>query len=281
MSWFYDEERERIAADPTKALNIKYVPSTRFWFEEGLPHYQIIQLFVAYWHYTILISFLYILTVFGIQKSMARRKPMNLKWSLFAWNGSLAVFSIFGAIRTLEEVFNTVYYHGLYKGLCYGYEPSSMAAHWYLFFAVSKFVELGDTVFLALRKKPLTFLHCYHHCTVMVYTFHAGSEVMGMGRWFMGMNFIAHSFMYTYYAIMSVGIRLPRGLAKFVTLVQLLQMFVGLAVSLSANVVKHVLHMPCQQSLQNLYLSYAIYASYAVLFLQFFYQRYSNKSKRE
>lgn len=67
-------------------------------------------------------------------------------------------------------------------------DTSSVTAHWYLFFALSKFTELGDTVFLVLRKRPLTFLHCYHHCSVMVYTFNAGAEHLACGRWFMWMN---------------------------------------------------------------------------------------------
>ena len=33
-------------------------------------------------------------------------------------------------------------------------------------FAISKLVEYGDTVFLVLRKRPVTFLHWFHHTTV-------------------------------------------------------------------------------------------------------------------
>lgn len=34
-----------------------------------------------------------------------------------------------------------------------------------------KFYELFDTVILALKKKPLTFLHVYHHCLTLILCF--------------------------------------------------------------------------------------------------------------
>lgn len=62
-------------------------------------------------------------------------------------------------------------------------------------------------------------------------------------RYFIWMNLIAHSFMYTYYAAMSRGIKVPRAIAKCVTLLQLAQMFVGLGVSISVAVVKFKLYV--------------------------------------
>lgn len=98
------------------------------------------------------------------------------------------ILYIFRCLRTSEEFFHTIFNRGFYQSICYSMDTTSPTAHWYLFFAVSKFAELGDTIFLVLRKRPLTFLHCYHHCSVMVYTFNSGAEHLACGRWFMWMN---------------------------------------------------------------------------------------------
>ncbi|KAI6189763.1 Elongation of very long chain fatty acids protein [Aphelenchoides bicaudatus] len=252
-----------------------------FPFEQGIPDDEVTQLLVKYWPHTVTVSAVYLALVYSIQWAMSDPKtpPYDLKRQLFLWNGALALFSIFGFLRTSEEFFHTVYNHGYYKSICYSMDTSSVTAHWYLFFALSKFVELGDTIFLVLRKRPLTFLHAYHHCSVMVYTFNAGAEHLACGRWFMWMNLCAHSVMYVYYTVMSTGTKVPRAIAKCVTLVQITQMFLGIIVSMSVFLAKHVLNLPCKQSNTNLYLAFGIYISYAFLFVRFFYQAYSTQPK--
>ena len=68
--------------------------------------------------------------------------------------------------------------------------------------AVSSFQvpELGDTIFIVLRKQKLIFLHWYHHITVLIYCWYSFSQYTAPARWFVVMNFIVHSIMYTYYA---------------------------------------------------------------------------------
>ncbi|KHJ82981.1 GNS1/SUR4 family protein [Oesophagostomum dentatum] len=104
----------------------------------------------------------------------------------------------------------SLYQHGIYRSLCYSCHPNDVAAFWSFLFAISKVVELGDTMFIVLRKKPLIFLHYYHHAAVLIYTVHSGAEHTAPGRAFISMNYLAHSAMYTYYAIVAYGLRLPK-----------------------------------------------------------------------
>ena len=51
-----------------------------------------------------------------------------------------------------------------------------------------------------LRKQKLIFLHWYHHITVLIYCWYSFSQYTAPARWFVVMNFVVHSIMYTYYA---------------------------------------------------------------------------------
>ena len=44
---------------------------------------------------------------------------------------------------------------------------------WSYLFALSKYYELADTLFLILKRKPVIFLHWYHHTTVLLFTWFA------------------------------------------------------------------------------------------------------------
>ncbi|KAI6186702.1 Elongation of very long chain fatty acids protein [Aphelenchoides besseyi] len=263
------------------ALTASYQHAFAFPFEQGIPDDTVTQWLIDYWPHTITVSAVYLTLVYCVQRLMRSRKPFELRRPLILWNGVLAIFSILGAIRTSEEFFYTLLNRGFYTSICYSMDTTSVNAHWYLFFAMSKFVELGDTFFLVLRKRPLSFLHCYHHCSVLVYTINAGAEHLAAGRVYMFLNFVAHSFMYTYYWAMSRGIKVDRSVAKFVTFIQLSQMWCGIGVSASVFVYQHILHYPCKQSLTNLFLTGVLYVSYCALFLNFWIQAYRSPKKEK
>jgi len=217
----------------------------------------------------------YMLLVFGGQHYMADRPAFKLRGALTLWNIFLAVFSIIGVARTLPEFLHTLSKHGLYSSFCSPsfIEQDRVCGFWTFMFVLSKVPELGDTLFIVLRKQKLIFLHWYHHLTVLIYVFYSFKEFAAPARWFMVMNFLCHSAMYSYYALKALRFRVPKGIAMVITSMQLLQMFVGCFVTYSAYSIKQS-GQSCHVSDTTLNLSIVMYASYAVLFARFFHNAY-------
>lgn len=69
---------------------------------------------------------------------MKSRQALSLRWPLFLWNFSLALFSILGFVRFTEDLAVSLLTHGFYKSLCYSCEPRGVAAFWAFLFALSK-----------------------------------------------------------------------------------------------------------------------------------------------
>lgn len=229
----------------------------------------------------VVIVAIYLLCLVSGTRYMKNKSPYVLRRSLFLWNVGLAVFSVLGALSTLP---NLLHVAGR-KGFVYSSCNSSMYSDatlmlWTWLFTFSKVVELGDTFFLIAKKTPVQFLHWYHHCTVLVYTWYGSSSQSANGHWFGTMNFVVHSFMYTYFAARAAGARVPSWIAKAVTSLQISQMFVGLAVNIAVLMALQR-GQECHVNPKILYTGFAIYASYAILFLHFFYGRYIRKTKKK
>ena len=60
---------------------------------------------------------------------------------------------------------------------------------WVGLFIYSKMPELLDTAFLTFQKKPVIFLHWFHHVTVLLYCWHAYHHQVSSGLWFASMNY--------------------------------------------------------------------------------------------
>lgn len=73
--------------------------------------------------------------------------------------------------------------------------------YWNWLFMASKIFELIDTIFLVLRKKPLLFLHWYHHILTMIFAYYSYPISPAFNRWGIHLNSFVHSFMYRYVLI--------------------------------------------------------------------------------
>ena len=112
-----------------------------------------------------------------------------------------------------------------------------VTSFWNSLFVISKAVELGDTMFLVLKKRPVKFLHMYHHATVLIYCWQSHSEHASTGLWFAAMNTVVHSIMYSYYAARTLGVKVGRRVAMTITAMQIFQMVFGLIVSFSVRAI--------------------------------------------
>lgn len=206
---------------------------------------------------------------------MANREGFRLKQLLIWWNGALALFSIIGSLRTVPHLISNIANHGWQYSVCA--PPEIAFGHgtvgvWMFAFILSKVPELLDTVWLILRKRKVIFLHWFHHATVLAYCWHAYMTRAGSGLWFAGMNYTVHAIMFTYYMLAAQGKR--PSWAPLVTTLQIVQMFVGMAVVAATAYIKWGTADSCAIEDSNLMAGAAMYSSYAFLFVQFAVRRY-------
>jgi len=147
---------------------------------------------------------------------------------------------------------------------------------WIYYFNFSKVFEFLDTAFIVLRKKPLIFLHYYHHVATMLYCWW-GIIVMPFvnctGWIFALMNLIVHSVMYTYYALTALGYRPSWNV--FVTIIQIAQMFGGIYVLYASTTCHHFVVD------STFWVPFLMYLSYLLLFCQIFGEKYLFPSKSQ
>lgn len=234
-------------------------------------------------HYSVYISAFYVFTIFGIQKFMKNRPKYNLRGPLMVWSLALCVFSFCGFWNVGLFHLRYLVERGWKGSVC---DPLLVQKHvslWSWLFCISKLPELIDTYFIVLRKQKLIFLHWYHHITVFVYCWYSYGEITNPQQWFVTMNYFVHSIMYLYFTIRASSIyRPPMWVNMFITSLQLLQMMVGVWVNL--YVFLNMRYTPgwyCDGKVETTYVyvgsAFAMYASYFVLFVNFFYSVYFSK----
>ncbi|XP_074928969.1 very long chain fatty acid elongase 3 isoform X2 [Chelonoidis abingdonii] len=139
-------------------------------FERHFDELQAIQWMRENWRKSFSFALAYMLLIFGGQHVMKQRRGYNLRKPLVLWSLSLALFSIIGTLRTWGYMGFVLSTSGFKRSVCDpGFYNGPVSKFWAYMFVQSKVPELGDTVFIILRKQRLIFLHWYHHVTVLLY----------------------------------------------------------------------------------------------------------------
>ena len=231
------------------------------------------------WTLSIYISAVYVALVFLGKRWMRDRPAYSLRRPLAMWNTGLMVFSVLGFLTVFPPIARSVLQNGFLHSVCHDSLFSSpQTALWGTLFLFSKPLEFGDTFFIILRKTPLNFLHWYHHISVFIYSAYGITPFSGLSNWFGAANVLVHSVMYSYYTLKATGFHIPRAVAQSVTVLQLVQFVLGLTVITSGLLQKNS-GVECEGSYRLFYAGVALYMSYLVLFLNFFYQRYVRRIK--
>ncbi|XP_069662894.1 very long chain fatty acid elongase 4-like isoform X3 [Haliaeetus albicilla] len=185
---------------------------------------------------------------------MRQQKPLKLQGLLVAYNLAMMTLSSY---MFYEFLVTSVLDN--YSYLCQPVDYSRS--------------ELGMRVFFILRKKQeqVTFLHVYHHGTMLFNWWSGVKYVPGGQAFFIGMlNSFVHIFMYGYYALASLGPRMHPYLwwKRYLTIMQLCQ-FVAIAAHSSYNLFTEC---PFPDGFNAAVFLYIL--SLIALFLRFYYQTY-------
>lgn len=147
-------------------------------------------------------------------------------------------------------------------------------AFWHYF--MNKLMDLLDTIFFVLRKKQshITFLHIYHHVSMVILTFGVGKYFAGVEAQLTGLiNIIIHIFMYFYYTVASFGNTFTFHLKykKYLTRLQIVQFLIVLVHSVAA----HYLSCGFNLIVIKFFMFEAI--TNLVLFLNFYHKTYGKE----
>uniref|UniRef100_A0A6B2LGW9 Elongation of fatty acids protein n=1 Tax=Arcella intermedia TaxID=1963864 RepID=A0A6B2LGW9_9EUKA len=224
---------------------------------------------------------MFYIAILALLPKYVRKNGLNIEGLLPYWNFVLFVGSCLGAGTYLFIMVRKHYGSSYYQMICdpEGEAYEGLFGFMAFAFLISKFMEFGDTIFLIAKKKPIDFLHWYHHLTVMFYTWGSVANRNSLGQWFGLINALVHSLMYYYFWRVSLRHRLSWGIV--VTVFQTTQMGIGL-VLLASWVHYWSAGMECgsEDPMMTVVAGIVMYGSYLFLFLRFFVKRYLSKTHK-
>ncbi|XP_038572040.1 elongation of very long chain fatty acids protein 4-like [Micropterus salmoides] len=226
-----------------------------------------------------IIFLLYLCVVWFGPRLMKNRQPVDLKAVLIVYNFAMVCLSayMFYEFLVTSRLSN---YSFSCEPVDYSNSPLAMrmaSVCWWFFF--SKVIELSDTIFFILRKKSsqVTFLHVYHHGT-MIFNWWAGVKyVAGGDSYFVGMiNSFVHVVMYFYYGLAAIGPHMQKYLwwKRYLTSLQLLQ-FLLFLIHTGYNLLTEC---DFPKSMNLFVFTYCF--TLIILFSNFYHQSYLNKKKQ-
>ncbi|EJU02010.1 GNS1/SUR4 membrane protein [Dacryopinax primogenitus] len=170
----------------------------------------------------------YLGVIFGIREIMKPYKPLKLNGLFQIHNLFLVTVSALVLVLMLEEILPHWYKHGFFSAICNTTAWTPRMEFYYIVNYYIKYVELIDTVFLVLKKKPLAFLHVFHHAATALLCFTQLEGRTSVSWVVISINLAVHVLMYYYYYATAGGAKI--WWKKYLTTFQIVQFVIDLFV---------------------------------------------------
>ncbi|KAA1471481.1 elongase of fatty acids ELO [Dentipellis sp. KUC8613] len=170
----------------------------------------------------------YLAAIFGIREIMKGRQPLKLTFLFQVHNVILSAGSAILLALFLEEMLPALWYHGPFYALCNHDVWTPSMEFYYMVNYSFKYLELLDTIFLALKKKPLAFLHVFHHSATALLCFSQLNGKTSISWVVISLNLAVHVLMYYYYYATAGGAKI--WWKKYLTTMQIVQFIIDLFV---------------------------------------------------
>ncbi|KAK6859847.1 hypothetical protein PG990_012849 [Apiospora arundinis] len=230
---------------------------------------------------------LYVIVVFGGREFMRNRQPLKLNGLFKIHNLFLTLLSGGLLLLFIEQLAPQLWRDGLYENICGADGWTKPLVTLYYLNYLTKYVELIDTVFLMVKKKPLTFLHTYHHPATALLCFTQLSGNTSVSWVPITLNLTVHVVMYWYYFQTARGIKV--WWKEWITRLQIAQFVIDLGFIYFACYDYYVsVHHPwlphvgrCAGKPLAAWMGCIILSSYLVLFIMFYIATYRKVSARK
>jgi len=230
----------------------------------------------------------YLATLWIGQRVMEDRKAIQLKPIFMLHNALLSSGSGLLLALMLEEIVPIVWQHGFFYGICHTKAWTARLEFYYMINYAFKYWEFVDTFFLVIKKKPLAFLHVFHHAATMLLTYTQLGGRTSVSWVPITLNLTVHVLMYYYYFMASAGYKI--WWKKYLTSLQIAQFVIDLGVvyfaSYSYFTTEYFPNAPtmgtCAGSEGAAVMGCGLLTSYLLLFIAFYQRTYqSNKPARK
>ncbi|KAI0027594.1 elongase of fatty acids ELO [Vararia minispora EC-137] len=229
----------------------------------------------------------YLATIFGIQELMKGHAPYRLQFLFQLHNLILTTGSALLLVLMLEEIIPIFVANGPFYAICNSDAWTERMEFYYMINYYIKYLELIDTVFLALKKKPLAFLHVFHHSATAFLCYTQLNGKTSISWVVITLNLTVHVFMYYYYYATAGGAKL--WWKKHLTTMQIVQFIIDLFIvyfgTYSYFAATYYPDMPtfgsCAGTESAALFGCGLLTSYLFLFINFYIQTYTKKSAKK